>query len=387
MRVIVNGLAGLKQKTGVGHYTANLSAALGRAFPRDHYHIYPGEPFSGVARRFLAGQGGQPSGGKSRLPPGAGLLAKHAVKVAAGVHFARTAAAFDVYFEPNFIPFSSPLPTVVTVHDVSVLRHPEFHPADRVKMHERHFLPAMRRADRVAVMTEAVRRELVRDAGVPAEKVVRVPFSFGSDFRPHSPEEIAPVLRRHGLPTRYFLCVGTVEPRKNLLTAMRAFCDLPAAVREACPLVLVGPWGWRSVAEREFFDGPGKVAGIRHAGYVPSADLPAVYAGAAVLLFPSVYEGVGLPPVEMLATGGAVIASQECDAVREVVGPAGWFLPAADVAAWRDEMRKVADDPHYAATLSPNGAAWAAQYDWDSAAKGMRAVFADALRGRSARAA
>src|SRR5579883_416493 len=263
MRVVMNGLAALKPKTGVGHYVAHLYRHLVGQFPTSRFDLYPDSHLAALVERAhrAIGAGGRGAGGR---PPGwwARLLglgvhtAKHAGKVAAGVHFARhcRGLGYDLYHEPNFIPFAADLPTVVTVHDLSVLLHPEWHPADRVRHHERHFPAAVRRAAHVIVVSEQVRAELIRETGLPAGKVTAVHNGVGPEFRPLPRSAVEACRARLGLPPRYFLCVGTVEPRKNLLTVLRAFADLPAAVRAACPLVLAGPWGWKSAAERDFFE-------------------------------------------------------------------------------------------------------------------------------------
>src|SRR5262249_3134286 len=130
--------------------------------------------------------------------------------------------------------------------------------------------------------------------------------------------EVLPVLRRLNVPPQYILYVGTLEPRKNTLILMQAYCALPAAYRECHPLLLVGKWGWNTDAESEYYAAAARHRGVRHMGYVKEHQLPALYSGARVLAFPSFYEGFGLPPVEMLACGGAVIAS-DIPVLREVL--------------------------------------------------------------------
>ncbi len=376
MRVVMNGLAALKPKTGVGHYVARLHAALG-----DSVALYPGEPASRlvhrIQKRLPASSKGKPGDDRRRALGEFKSLAKHLGKTAVGIHFALhcRAAGYDLYHEPNFIPFSAPLPTVVTVHDLSVLLHPEWHPADRVRHHERHFLPAVRRARHVIAVSHQVRRELIDVLGVAPSKVSAVPNGVGNEFRPVPETELLDAKRRLKLPTRYFLCVGTVEPRKNLLTVLRAFADLPSKLRRHCPLVLAGPWGWKSEPEREYL--AANPDGVLALGYAAAADLPAIYAGATALLYPSHYEGFGLPPVEALACGTRVLASRSCDAVREVLGPHGTFLEATDVSAWRDTLKHIASEADERA--GENGIRHARAFTWESAAEQTRRVYEHVL--------
>jgi alpha-1,3-rhamnosyl/mannosyltransferase len=334
VRVLMNGLAALKPKTGVGHHVAQLAAHLAAEFPNDPVTLYPGERTGRLVGRFV---GRAKAGGSSAAALPANPLrdrakgaAKHAGKAACAAHFAAYTRAFgfDLYHEPNFVPFPCRLPTVVTVHDLSVVRFPEWHPEDRVRLHGKHFADAVRNAAQVVTVSETVRREVVAHLGVPPDRVTSVYNGVNPTYRPQSPETVAAVRARHGLPDRYFLCVGTIEPRKNLGLVLRAFADLSMRVREACPLVLAGPWGWKSGPDRDVFDSLARPRGARHLGYVPDGDLPGLYAGAAALLYPSFYEGFGFPPVEMLACGGAVIASTD-SAVREVTGPHALYLPPA----------------------------------------------------------
>ena len=380
MRVVINGLPTLKPKTGIGHHIANLAAAMAAEFPDDEFALYPGERVGRLVRRFnrSAALPATPAAKPTRpsLVKRAAALVKPAAKAASGWHFAAYARAFrfDLYHEPNHVPFRTHLPTVLTVHDLSAVRYPQWHPADRVRMYEKQFLPGLRSAAALVTGSGAVRDEISREYGVPADAITVVYHGVSPAFRPMTAEEVAPVRAKFGLPAGYFLCVGTVEPRKNVGTVMRAFADLPPAVREACPLVLVGPWGWKSDADRAFFDSVGRTAGVRHLGYVSDDDLPAVYAGATGLVYPTHYEGFGLPPVEMLASGGAVLASTAA-AVREACGRHAAFLDPLDAAGWRDAMHRLATDADYRDELRRGGVTHARQFTWERAARETVAVY------------
>lgn len=380
MRVVLNGLAALKPKTGVGHHVADLFGALSAACPDDRFTLYPGE-LLGKAARALRSKGGR--GASAALPtrrrPVRDWLrraAKSAAVTASRLHFAGFTRTFkfDLYHEPNFVPFPTHLPTVITVHDLSVLKFPQWHPSDRVRQHQRYFLRGLGRAEHVIVVSESVRRELIEELNCPAHRVTAVHNGVGGQFVPQPDEEVQRVRAAWDLPERFFLCVGTIEPRKNLTTAMKAFAGLPADVRERCPLVLVGPWGWRSEAEREVYDRVGKPAGVRHLGYVPASDLPAVYAAARVLVYPSHYEGFGFPPLEMLACGGAVLAST-ADAVREVLAGHAWFVEAEDVGGWKDALHRAATDDEFIERLRTNGPKQAGRYTWERAAADTLRVY------------
>ena len=394
MRVILNGVSTLKPKTGVGHTTAHLHRALRDLAPGDDFWLYPGGVLSRAARRAL-GRPNQPDRrpgsvktGGAPVPPGSGSGQSRGVKArltavakaAYHTHFAAAArwGGFDLYHEPNFVPVRTHLPTVVTVHDLSVLLHPDWHPADRVAFHDRHFRRGLDRADHVVVVSESVRREVVEVLGFAPGRVTAVHNGVGDQYHPQPAAVTDAARRRLGLPARYLLAVGTIEPRKNIGTLLRAFCDLPADARAACPLVLAGGWGWKSGPDRDLFEAEARRRGAVHLGYVADADLPALYAGAAALLYPSFYEGFGLPPAEMLACGGGVVASTAA-AVREVVGGHAWLLDPLDLAGWRDAMREIATDPDCLDGFRRGGVAHARQFTWDGAARRTLSVYRGVL--------
>jgi alpha-1,3-rhamnosyl/mannosyltransferase len=259
------------------------------------------------------------------------------------------------------------LPTVVTVHDLSVILFPEWHPADRVKRYEQAFARGVESAAHILVDSNAVRLEALRVLGLAPERVTTVHCGIAPAYRPQTPDEIAAVRKRLDLPPRYLLYVGTVEPRKNLTTLLRAYCDLPSELRAACPLVLGGSWGWKSEPERELFESEARHKGARYLGYVADEALPGLYAGAEALFYPSHYEGFGLPPVEMMACGGACVVST-ADAVREVVGDRALALEPNDTEGWRDAMRRVITDLDFLAPYRAGAKKHAARFSWDRAA-------------------
>ncbi|HXD86524.1 MAG TPA: glycosyltransferase family 1 protein [Urbifossiella sp.] len=371
MRVIINGASTLKPKTGVGHTTVYLHRALQQQTP-DSFWLFPGQWTERIPKRQ-----GRPSGGgtPSRWKPRLVEIAKAAYRV--GFRAAARWGRFNLYHEPNFVPIRTHLPTVVTVHDLSVLLHPEWHPADRVAFHERHFHEGIAGAEHVIVVSEAVRREMIELLGMKPSRVTAIHNGIGDQYLIRDPLPVGERVSL-GLPNRYLLTVGTIEPRKNIGMVMRAYCDLPADTRMNCPLVLAGGWGWKSAAEREFFETTARHCGVIHLGYIADVDLPVLYSGAAALLYPSFYEGFGLPPVEMLACGGGVVASTAA-AVREVVGRHAPLVDPYDFAGWRDAMLHVIREPDWLDGYREGGIAHARQSTWRKAAERTLRVYRNVL--------
>jgi len=382
MRVILNGVSALKPKTGVGHTTANLYRAVLELGTADEFWLYPGSAVGSLAARYLS-HARPPRPIHNPTPTGGRAYKARLTDVAKAAYRAHLRAsarwgAFDLYHEPNFVPVPTHLPTVVTVHDLSVLLNPEWHPADRVAFHERHFLRGVAHAAHVIVVSESVRQEMITTFGTPPDRVTAILNGIAPQYFPRPAETIDAVRRKLGLPSRYLLAVGTIEPRKNIRTLLRAFCDLPASSRAACPLVLAGGWGWRSESDRELFETQARPRGAVHLGYVADADLPDLYSGAEALFYPSFYEGFGLPPVEMLACGGGVVASTAA-AVREVAGGHAWLLDPHDLAGWRDAMRRVIDDRRALDGCRHGGVAHARRFTWERAARQTHGLYRNVM--------
>ncbi len=281
---------------------------------------------------------------------------------------------YDLYHEPNFIPLPSDLPTVATLHDLSVLLHPEWHPADRVAYFERRFRRGLKQCVHFLAISESARQELIRTLNLRPDQVTRTYMGIRPGLAPMPQPHVQQSLRRLGLPPRYLLYVGTIEPRKNLLTLLRAYCGLDERVRRDYPLVLVGGWGWNSADVAGFLDAKGKASGVMHLGYVADGHLPALYNGARALVFPSLYEGFGLPPAEMLACGGAVLAST-ADAVAETVGRQAHLVQPLDIDGWRQAMLRVVTDDDWWLQLRRGAAEAARPFTWEQCAADTLAVY------------
>jgi alpha-1,3-rhamnosyl/mannosyltransferase len=194
------------------------------------------------------------------------------------------------------------------------------------------------------------------------------------DLRPMPRHHVDLVLRKLGLPSRYLLHLGTIEPRKNVHMLMRAYSALPAPLRERYPLVLVGKWGWNMDDAQRFYHEEAKARGVLHVGYVPDEHVAALYNGARALLFPTLYEGFGMPPIEMMACGGAVIAST-ADAVRETVGAQAHLVDALDEEGWTRALRLATEDDDWWQQLRTGATSVAARYTWDQCAADTLRVY------------
>ncbi len=386
MRVLLNGVATIKPKTGVGHYISCLDTALRQLcgprmmtlFPQRCLRDLASWGYQRLPKPRSAGPASSAATARRQYGPRDWAKAFTRQSAHAGLQawfqlIARR-GSFSLYHEPNFLPWRTDLPTVVTVHDLSVLVHPQWHPAERVRAYERSFFQGLAQAKHFIAGSAFTRQEMVQRLGIAAERVTAVHYGVREQFRPSPREHVHRSLRQWNLPEQYFLYVGTLEPRKNIEMLMKAFCELPPSLRGQCPLILVGGWGWNAHGLRHFHQTVGKAHGVIHLGYWPDDALPMLYQGAVGLFFPSFYEGFGLPPLEMLACGGAVVASQ-AEAHQEVLGQQALLLDAHDLPGWRRAFWQLGQDHDYRAELQREAQAHAARFTWRRCAQQTLAVY------------
>jgi alpha-1,3-rhamnosyl/mannosyltransferase len=381
MRVLVNAISAWDSaRTGVGHHTSELIQAFHRIGAGEAIGLYPPAWLGGTVAAWKRTRTWWPQRTRStaevpgaeaaRKPAGQSNLTSPSLKHRLlQRHFRRycESGSYDLYHEPNFIPFDSNLPALATIHDLSVLLHPEWHPIERVRDYERRFHRGLARCTHFLAVSEFTRREVITVLGIPPERVTRTYNGVRRAMMSLPAETVQTVLHRLRLPARYLLHVGTIEPRKNLLMLLTAYAALPQALRESCPLVLVGGWGWHHEDVSRYLESGGARLGILHVGYVSEADLPAVYNGALALLLPSHYEGFGLPALEMLACGGAVLAST-AEALVELVSGQAYLINACDPLGWRETMHQVITDTEWRNSLRQGAVRRAAPFTWEACA-------------------
>lgn len=274
-------------------------------------------------------------------------------------------------------PLLCPARSVLTVHDLSFLLYPgNFNRANRLYLKAFTRL-SLARADRVIAVSENTKRDLVRLLGVDPAKVAVVHHGIEGFFRPIADdEELAAFRRRRGLPERFVLFLGTIEPRKNLETLVEAFAYLK---RMGLPhqLVVAGAKGWQWEPVFAAVERLGLREEIAFPGYVPYAEQPLWYNAADLFVYPSLYEGFGFPPLEAMACGTPVVSSRT-SALPEVVGEAGLLVDPANPEEMADAMRRVLADRDLSSLLAERGLARARGFTWEAAARRTAAVYAEA---------
>ncbi|MCL6543488.1 MAG: glycosyltransferase family 4 protein [Roseiflexus sp.] len=295
----------------------------------------------------------------------------------------------EVFHASDQLPFVPPGAAVVlTIHDLTTRRFPEMHVAENAALHATKERFARTRADRIIAVSEATRRDIVSELGIPPERISVVYEAADARFRPHTPDETRTILERYDLAhSAYVLSVGTLEPRKNYVRLIEAYAMLHARYAPAGhlpPLIIAGGNGWKYDAILAAPEQTGVAGFVRFLGRVPDDDLPALIAGSRVFVYPSLYEGFGLPPLEALACGAPVVVSHAAS-LPEVVGDAGLYCDPYDPHDIARQIAALLEDNDLTLRLRYASVMRARQFSWERAARETLAVYAQARDERKAR--
>lgn len=270
------------------------------------------------------------------------------------------------------------IPTVLTVHDLIFKLFPEYHK----RLNYWYLNAAMpifaKRADHVIAVSESTKRDLITHYKLPPEKITVIYEAAAPHFKPQSSEAIQAVKAKYSLPDQYLVTVGTIEPRKNLARLVEAL----AVLRNDWPslhLVVVGSDGWMTDYFYDTLRDLEAGEAVRQPGYVPDADLPALMAGAACSVTPSLYEGFGLPVLEAMATGVPVVCSNR-SSLPELAGDAALTFDPESVPEMVQAVSRILSDRSYAQTAVQQGLQRVAAFTWQKAAAQTWAVYQNLLQ-------
>jgi len=373
MRIGLDGYPLVWPKTGVAHYTLELALALARLAPEYSFELIAPAPYPPEVLEHI-----------NQFPNLRAVSIKTNLITrrwwAIGLPAFVRGAGLNLFHGTNYeVPLRNREQNVLTVHDLSVFSYPETHNR-RIATRARRRLPIMlRSAARIITPTEAVKRELIERFQITPDIVAVTPEAPRKAFHPMHKDDAAAFKQRLGIADDFILFVGTIEPRKNLLTLVRAFAELLRNSEHKPQLVIAGPKGWltaefdQAVAEGVFGDR------LLMIGYVGDDDLRALYSSCKAFVYPSLYEGFGLPPLEAMACGAPVIASR-IPAHLETLAAAAHFVEPTNERALAKAIGALLDSEIERNRMSRSGIEHASRFSWEETAELTLKIYDELLR-------
>ncbi|HEX8137143.1 MAG TPA: glycosyltransferase family 1 protein [Pyrinomonadaceae bacterium] len=373
MHVGIDGFPLVAPRTGIGHYTFELARALAQAAPSDEFELISPTP-SSLPEELGPGW---PTNLRASSPQGA-LLNRRWWAVGLPLYLRR--ARLDIFHGTNYeAPLWNSGCTVVTIHDLSLLLHADKH-EERLARRARRRLPlVVRQASMIITATESVKREICEHLKVNADRVAVTPYAPRRTLGSVSPAQAAEVRRRLGVEDQFILFVGTVEPRKNLTALVRAFAEVLGHTSFRPQLVIAGRKGWLTDELDSLIERSGIRERLLLTGYVREEELAALYSSCRMCVYPSLYEGFGLPPLEAMQCGAPVITSN-IEAIVETVGTAARLVPPTDAQALAQAITELLRDEAARSRLSQAGRERAAGFTWERTAQLTLDVYREALK-------
>lgn len=343
MRIGIDIQTTLGEKTGFGFYVSNLVKHLKKVDNTNQYLLFKPnteEDFS-APKRFVWDQYKFPQLAKNKQ--------------------------VEILHQPCFSApvFNKGMKVVVTIHDLIAIRFGKDIPFYSRQYFGRWMPFSYRYADEIIAVSEYTKKDIVKLLKISERKITVIPLAVDTCFKPiHNKNIIASVKQKYHITGKYLLHLGTINPRKNLEFLIEVFADLKQSDLQ---LVITGKKGWYYEGLFDLVKKLNLEDKVIFTGYIDDVDKPALYNGASMFLFPSIYEGFGLPPLEAMACGTPVIASNT-SSIPEVVGDAGVLISPTDKAGWVRETKKLLSDDEKLRTLSAMSLERANKFSWDRCA-------------------
>ncbi|WP_291484137.1 glycosyltransferase family 1 protein [Acidovorax sp.] len=352
---------------GIGTYTRELMAAMPQGVQLQPYVFGPASLWTGAVPAVAAGRFGTQAL-LSNVPGGSFRAMRRAL--GAGVDL--------VHATDHLVPRMRGIPVVATFFDAIPLAHPEWIRYRFKALKNEMWRRTAFWAQRIITISEYSRQEIAEHFRVPVERITAIPLGVGPGwFDPVDAAQAAAVRARHALPERYFVTVGTLQPRKNIARLLAAHSSLPLRLQREFPLLVVGKpgWGCEDVVAR-FSDGT--LPNVRWLRHLPDADLRAVVKSATALVFPSLHEGFGLPVLEGFAAGVPVAASH-ATSIPEVAGDAALLFDPLRTDDVAHAMARIAEQPALAHQLAARGRERVRSFTWQACAEKTVQVYQSVL--------
>ena len=364
VRIGIDGIPLSQLKTGVGHYTFEIAVEIARQSPSDSFEVLSHLPFADLDSA--------PANLKFIKQP-VNAATKNWWTIGLPLYLKR--ARLDLFHGTNYdIPLWGGCPTVLTIHDLSLLLFPKTHEERNVRRARRRLPVMSRRATLIITPTEAVKSEVCEHLRIPDDKVIVVNEAPRRSFHPMPREQALATVRRLALDDEFILYVGTIEPRKNLITLVKAFEDVLRMTNLRPQLVIAGKQGWLTDELFAYIDQANLGDRLRLTGYLGDDDLRALYSACRVMVYPTLYEGAGLPALEAMACGAPVITTNT-PAIVEMVGDNARLFAPADYSTLAQHLVELLTTPAARESLAHAGLQHAARFTWERAARETLAVY------------
>jgi len=375
VRIIVNAVPLSNITTGIGRYIREVYTCIQNLYPEIEIRYFDGIR---ICRHMPV-----PPQGKGiwtfaadlawRLPAFFPYMARVFAHEISTRRFYRLSQRFDIYHEAGYFPFKTPesVKTLFTIHDMSLKTLPGYHPKDRVLFFRKYFEKSLPHVDAIITPSEFTKKEIKKAyPAIPSESIHTVPLGYDKSlFRLDTQDEIDGFKSRMRLPEKYVLFVGTFDPRKNIQTLLKALARLPVGIQ----LVCAGWSGWEKTIERSL-SAFGIKKRIIFTGYVSDSELALLYSGARVFVYPSYYEGFGLPVLEAMACGCPVICSNAAS-LPEVAGEAAAYCTPDDAAGLANSIQDIFSCDNLYKQMSERSLVRAQRFNWSKTAEKTLSVF------------
>ncbi|MFA5454653.1 MAG: glycosyltransferase family 1 protein [Sulfurimonas sp.] len=368
-KILIDAVSLLSPLTGIGRYTYEISSRL-RKLSADKYEIY----FNyGFYSKELFGFQKEPTiieqkfkqlkSFVDRFP-----LIKKIMRFFYSAIAKLNSDSFELYFQPNFIPSKNvkARKIICTLHDFSFKLQPEWHPKERLEYFNENF-DLVKKADHIITGSNFTKQEIIDYMQIPQDKISVIYHGVNHElYKPYPQNELQDTKAKFDLPKKFLLFVGSIEPRKNLLFLLMAYNLLSREEKDELPLILVGFKGWENKEIMQEIEKNQEY--IRYLGFVTDTQLAHIYNLATIFIYPSLYEGFGLPPLEAMACGTPVIVSN-VSSLPEVCADAALYIEPMDLQDIKDKILTLLGDEKLREELSKKSKAQAALFSWEKAAQ------------------
>jgi glycosyltransferase involved in cell wall biosynthesis len=382
MKIAIDTFPAMVQRSGIGNYTYHLIKTFPQIAPEHTYYLFDNfysHRHYNMARIAAHASNVERFFNIAKVPFPFVTVARILLNLRNKLSgHAATLEDAEIYLGTNYRGvFRAHLKTVITIHDMAHIYYPEATEAQSL-LYLTHELPAAaHKATRIIADSQATRDDIVKHLQIPAGKITVVHLGVDATFKPmHDQRELQRVRQHYSLPGRFVLFIGNIQPRKNLERLLRAYARIEGG-RIPHHLVLAGGIGWKNAGLKALIEELGISERVHFPGYIAAEDLPTLYNCADLFLFPSLYEGFGLPVLEAMACGVPVVATNT-SSLPEVAGDAALLVDPFSVEAITQAMLLVLENETVRAACIRKGLQQAAKFTWEDCAAKTLAVLAEA---------